>query len=118
MDKRAAEFLANEVNGSKDSMSQKENRSPTLFHTIHYSSLPPPEKSVQRMGKEAFVIVAAGGETTSRTLTMAIYRLLANPKMLERLNGELMTVMPDINVMPSVKSLEALPWLVSTFRLN
>lgn len=70
------------------------------------------------MATKAFGIVIAGAETTSRTLTMAVYYLLTHFKTLERLEQELMTAMPDVRVMPSMKSLETLPWLVRRSRLS
>ena len=117
MHKEAARFLVDQTNGSNIVMIKKgtrPSRPPTIFHAIHNSTLPPHEKSVDRMAEEALVIIAAGGETTSRVLTMAIYYLLVNPAALKRLNGEIFRVMPNVNVMPSVKSLETLPWLVSS----
>lgn len=69
------------------------------------------KKNVIRMATEAFGIVIAGAETTSRTLTVAVYYLLTHFKTLERLEQELMTAMPDVRVMPSMRSLETLPWL-------
>jgi cytochrome P450 len=45
----------------------------------------------ERLAKEGFVIAAAGGDTTSSTISVALYHLLANPHMLSRLRTELAT---------------------------
>lgn len=114
---KASSFVADQISSPKAELDSEIIRPSSIFQAIHHSSLPPAEKSVRRMASEAFAAVIAGGETASRTMTMAVYYLLTNVKALERLDEELLTVMPDVRVMPSLKSLETLPWLVRTSRL-
>ena len=83
-----------------------------LYHILD-SNLPEHEKSKQRMGQEAFSIIAAGGETVGRTLSVATYHLLSNPAVLERLRNELKEAQPDLRVPLAVQKLEQLPFLVS-----
>ena len=98
------------------SLAEKSEQNANFLQQILDSGLPTQEKSKQRMGQEAFSIVAAGGETVARTLTTATYHLLSNPAMLERLRNELREVQPDPRVLPGVQKLEQLPWLVSHHR--
>jgi cytochrome P450 len=88
----------------------------TIFSSILSSRiLPPEEKTTNRIAQEGFVIVVAGGETTARVLTMATFHLLANrDSALLRLRSELTLAMPDKTTRVSIKTLEQLPWLVSS----
>ncbi|KMP06457.1 cytochrome P450 [Coccidioides immitis RMSCC 2394] len=61
---------------------------PTIFHEILRSSLPPEEKSQQRLLDEAQIVVAAG-----------------------RLHKEVADAFPDKNVIPSLLELEKLPYM-------
>lgn len=70
------------------------------------------------MASEACAVVVAASETMSRTMALAMYYLLTNAKALERLEDELLTVMPDVRVIPSIRSLEKLPWMVRKSRLT
>ncbi len=83
-----------------------------LFLSIYESSLPNREKELDRLAHEGFVMVSAGGETTSRVLTMALFHIVSNTRVLERLQEEIMMVMPDATSSPSVKVLSELPYLV------
>jgi cytochrome P450 len=98
---------------SRDQQDEK-TRSPDapLFRAICDSSLPPSEKAARRIAHEAVVVIAAGSETTSRVLSITLYHILSNPDVLERLQREIMTVMPDAAVIPSPKAVEELPYLV------
>lgn len=71
------------------------------------------EKEAERISQEAFVILAAGGETTSRVLTNATYYILADQEsLLASLQAELLQVMPQTSDIPSLVELEKLPLLV------
>lgn len=94
-------------------MDMKAGRTPAIYHAIQQSSLPPSDKTVERMKQESVTLMSAGGETTARILQNAIFHLLANPEALAPLRKELSQVMPDIHATPSVKTLKELPWLVS-----
>ena len=91
-------------------------RSETIFHEIFASNLPHEDKHPERAGQEAFTFLAAGGETTSRCLTVAMYYVLASPSVREKLEHELKAVMPNPLVTPEVKELERLPWLTACIR--
>ncbi|KAL9620050.1 MAG: hypothetical protein Q9160_005428 [Pyrenula sp. 1 TL-2023] len=63
--------------------------SPSLFDVVYHSSLPAQEKTLNRLAEEAFVVIAAGGDTVARALTFAMYYLVSNPACLNRLRDEL-----------------------------
>ncbi|KAG4029628.1 hypothetical protein MFRU_015g01640 [Monilinia fructicola] len=95
----------------KGEILKSEKSAYTLFDAILDSSLPPHEKSISRLANEAFVVAVAGGETTARTLTFVIYYIHTNPRVLERLLAEITTVMPKSSDVPSIKTLQELPYL-------
>ena len=83
-----------------------------LFVSIQESSLPEHEKDVERLAQEGFIMIGAGGETTSRILSMAFFHIISEPRVLKRLQNEIMMVMPNATVIPSVKALDELVYLV------
>ena len=98
--------------------SEKEIEHPTtvhknIFEELYYSSLPPQEKTIDRLNEEGFALILAGGDTSSATLTQLSYHLLANPDVLRTLKEELRVAMPDTQVPLSWQELEKLPFLVS-----
>ncbi|KAL8933993.1 MAG: hypothetical protein Q9216_006123 [Gyalolechia sp. 2 TL-2023] len=88
-----------------------EGNKPRLFQQILESNLPAHEKTSSRMGQEGFSVIAAGGETVARTLTVLTYHLLANPDLLLKLRQELKCAQPDLLTPLSFHELERLPWL-------
>ena len=88
----------------------------TIFETILTSSLPPLEKAVDRLTDEAFVMTVAGGETTAKSLTNAVYHLLANPDWLKLVVAEIDRAMPDVERLPSTSELELLPILTAAIK--
>lgn len=85
------------------------------MQAILSANLPDSEKSYKRMAQEGFSVLTASGDTIARTLTAAIYHLLANPEYLGRLRDELDSVMPDPNTLVHLQSLENLTWFVSSY---
>jgi cytochrome P450 len=78
--------------------------------------LPASEKTIDRITDEAFVMVVAGGETTAKTLTNAVYHILANPAWKNRVLLELDAAMPDASSLPHYADLERLPVLTSVVK--
>lgn len=76
-------------------------------------NIPAHEKTVNRLGGEAWSVVFAGSETTANVLTTIHFHLLANPSKMDRLKEELEGAMPDPNMRPTLQTLEQLPFLVS-----
>jgi len=86
---------------------------PTIFHEILQNpSLPESDRTVLRLKSEALIVVAAGTLTTSWALSVAIYHLLASPRILIRLKAELNAAFSiDSTVQVPLARLEQLPYL-------
>ena len=96
---------------NEDKVPDPEDEGKTVFHELKNSNLPPREKSESRLKDEAGMMVGAGGETTAQTLARTFYHLLENPKVLKKLRGELKQALPDGQEMPSLATLQHLPYL-------
>lgn len=90
----------------------------TIFEELRDSTLPPQEKSVERLMDEGFILIGAGGETTAQTLAVLTFHLLNNPLVLQKLQTELDTAMPDPSRPMSWQQLEQLPYLVRVVLQN
>ncbi|MCJ1434051.1 hypothetical protein MMC27_003417 [Xylographa pallens] len=86
---------------------------PTLFHELIQSDLSESDKSVQRLTDEALIVVGAGTITTSWTLAVATYHLLASPRILTILKNELKSAIPDPNIDVPLAVLDQLPYLAA-----
>jgi cytochrome P450 len=92
----------------------KEKEQPMIFRDVLKSDLPAEEKTIDRLWHDAQTFNIAGTETTAWTLGLLTYYLLANPKLLTRLQTELSTVVKDGRVEEaSTAELEQLPYLVN-----
>ncbi|KAM7200690.1 Cytochrome P450 monooxygenase sdnE [Naviculisporaceae sp. PSN 640] len=96
---------------SKSSLSTHSH--PTIFNELLRSKLPPPEKTVRRLGSEAQQMIGAGVETVAWALTTTVFYLVSNPACLEKLKAELTTALPDPGFLPSSTTLEKLPYLAA-----
>ncbi|OTB00209.1 hypothetical protein M426DRAFT_268132 [Hypoxylon sp. CI-4A] len=83
---------------------------PSIFSSILGSSLPESEKTDTRLTGEGILMMSAGTETTSWTLTVTTYYLMQQPEQLARLRKELEDV--DAGNMKWA-SLEKLPYLTA-----
>lgn len=72
----------------------------------------PEEKAVPHLANEADVLMGAGTTTTAHILSTLTYHVIRNPKILERLQSELGTVMSETQPSPTWQQLEQLPFLV------
>lgn len=105
-------------------------RNDTIFHGLLNSSLPPSEKTIDRLLQEAQLLVVAGQDTTGDsslvpsfliitilahysglTLAFLTFELLANPSCLAKLKTELVHAMPDPDSLPTCIMVENLPYL-------
>ncbi|KAL9017054.1 MAG: hypothetical protein Q9185_005608 [Variospora sp. 1 TL-2023] len=86
---------------------------PSVFEGLLTSSLPPQERTLDRLVKEGMALIVAGSETTAQTLSITTYHLLANPDKLAKLRSTLCASMPDPNAPPSLAQLESNPYLVA-----
>ncbi|KAL7652954.1 hypothetical protein ACMYSQ_007697 [Aspergillus niger] len=92
-------------------------QSKTIFHDLLANpDLPVSEKSVERLGQEAKILVAGGTETTSWTLSVITYYLLSQPHTLSRLRAELIASIPDPTASVGIEVLEHLPYLTAVIQ--
>ena len=84
----------------------------TIFDALKDPSLPPEERSLQRLQDEGVIMVIAGTETTARSLTVAAFYLFQDRSLLLKVREELRQAMPTPTTEPSWTQLEQLPYLV------
>jgi cytochrome P450 len=85
---------------------------PTIFRELIESDLPLQEKSDERLGDEAQLIIAAGLVTTSWALAVASFHIVNKPEIFLKLRKELEAAIPDPALMPvDWLQLEKLPYL-------
>ena len=91
-----------------DSDSSKKEEKRSIFYELRDSAiLPPSEKSLTRLEQEGTLLVMAGTESTAKSIGIAHFHLLSNPKIMHRVRSELNTVPPSA----SWTELEQLPYL-------
>ncbi|KAI1258580.1 putative cytochrome P450 [Xylariaceae sp. FL1019] len=105
--------LASRISGIMNGKDQTRADSPhpTIFSELLGSDLPPQEKTLRRLGGEAQQLIGAGLETVSWAMTTAVFHLLNNPAILEKLRTELEEAIPDPADIPDSLYLERLPYL-------
>ena len=87
---------------------------PSLIrHLIDSDLLPENEKNPARIKGEAQIAMGAGTLTTSHALKHATYHILANPPIQARLMAELRENIPDPSSPPTLRQLEAMPYLMA-----
>ncbi|VUC26000.1 unnamed protein product [Clonostachys rosea] len=93
----------------------------TILLSMMGSDLPSSERTIKRLAAEANVLMIGGTQSTSVTLELVTYHLLANPSIAERLQVELSTVIRDPKIIPPWRNLEKLPYftavILETLRL-
>lgn len=89
-----------------------ENAKSSIFRYIVSSDMPESERSMERLSREAMVLLGAGTATTARTMGFACYYSFSNPRIRERLGEELREVMKDFpERVPRWADLEKLEYL-------
>ncbi|KAL7803486.1 cytochrome P450 [Trichoderma aethiopicum] len=83
----------------------------TILGGILNSSLPPEDKTDERVANEAQLVVLAGEGTTALALTTSLYHLLANPVVLRKLQDELLGAVPERDRLPTALEVGSLPYL-------
>ncbi|KAL9115055.1 MAG: hypothetical protein Q9187_007356, partial [Circinaria calcarea] len=110
---RDCNAIAKKMLTETDNKKYQEKEHPTVFYEIIHSDLPPTEKTPKRLEGEAAAILGAGAVTTAWTLTVAMYHLTVQPQKLERLQGEIRSIMRDPHQPANLQQLEQLPYLTS-----
>lgn len=85
---------------------------PTIFHELMSGRNGAPVLKPIALEDEAQLMVVAGTDTSSNTLTIATAHVLDNPKMYARLRDELQNAWPTLDETPRYEDLEKLPYLV------
>lgn len=87
----------------------------TIIHSMLSSdSLTAEDKTFARLKADAMVLIGAGTETTARTLATAIYHILANKPVHDRVLEEIRTVVPTSDsAIPSTAAIRQLPYLTA-----
>ena len=104
---------ATKLNTYDDDKTAPSNR--TIVHSmLHSNTLNQRDKTFARIKAESMVLIGAGTETTARTLATAIYYILADNAVHERVLAEVRTVMPSSeSPLPSVAAVRQLPYLTA-----
>ena len=71
--------------------------------------------SVHDLTSEAFSLLLAGTESTATTLVQGTFQVLNDKVILEKLQEELSTAIPDKKMLPQLEQLQRLPYLVSIY---
>ncbi|GAB1216557.1 hypothetical protein ATERTT37_005773 [Aspergillus terreus] len=83
----------------------------TIYDKLSDPSVPPEERTLQRIQDEGVILLSAGTETTGRALCMAAFHLAYDKFITNRLRDELRQVMPRPTDTVSWTELEKLPYL-------
>lgn len=75
-------------------------------------SVPPQEKTLDRLEDESALLLGAGTETTARAIAVSMFHLMNNKEMGLKLREELKTVLKTPQSKASWTDLERLPYLV------
>jgi hypothetical protein len=108
--KQSCEALNDSMGGKLDETSSKKN---TIFDALIDPSLPPSERSLDRLTDEGVIVLGAGSETTANNLSLGLYHLAENRTICEKLREELRQVMPTPTSTATWVQLEQLPYFVS-----
>src|SRR5712664_1927866 len=91
----------------------KDTTHPIVFQELLDSNLPQEDKNLGRLRNEGVVLVSAGLDTVRATLEIGTFHLLQQPRIMQKLREELLTVYPDPGDPPSLPVLEQLPYLTA-----
>lgn len=110
-----------QIRDIKASQESAKASKPTVLSDLIKGSLPATEKADRRLQDEAQLIIGAGLATTGWTLSVGTFYLLANPKVLSRLQQELTNAIPDASVENissrlELTELEKLPYLTAVIK--
>lgn len=87
-----------------------------IVSALYNGTLPPEERTIDRMTDEGMTLIFAGTETTGRTLAVTMFHILNNRAYLGRLRKELADAVPECLAQDyqfSMTQIEQLPFLVS-----
>jgi cytochrome P450 len=91
-------------------------RPSTVFDAILRSNLAASEKTVGRLDHDAFTAIFGGGDPAARTMTNCTFWLLTHPFVLQKLQTELDSAIPDGRKVPAMQLVEELPYLSAVMK--
>ncbi|KAL2793511.1 cytochrome P450 [Aspergillus keveii] len=100
-----------EAGTEKEAREGKSSSRRTIAHRLNDPALPAEERSIARQEEESLIVLAAGTETTGRTLSLAAYYIYKDQGLLQRLREEIRTVLPTPTSTCALSELERLPYL-------
>ncbi|BCS18374.1 cytochrome P450 [Aspergillus puulaauensis] len=118
---RMQKDFGTQIRDIKASQETTKASKPTVLSDLITGSLPATEKADRRLQDEAQLIIGAGLATTGWTLSVGTFYLLTNPKVLARLQDELVNAIPDASI-ENISSklewaeLEKLPYLTAVIK--
>lgn len=83
-----------------------------IVHQILASNLPPEDKTLNLVTREACAVALAGTESTGSTITAVVYYLLSQPEKGSRLRADLKGAYEKYGRPPRYHELKELPYLV------
>ncbi|OKP12635.1 Trichodiene oxygenase [Penicillium subrubescens] len=92
--------------------------SDTIFDALVSPSVPPQEKTLDRLEDESALLLGAGTETTARAIAVSMFHLMNNKEMSLKLREELKTVLKNPQSKASWTDLEKLPYLTPVSQSN
>ena len=112
-----AEAKRNRSDENSRGKSKERDRRPSLFRYLLNSDMPESELSVNRLSKEAQVLLGAGTVSTARTLDFIFYYVTANESVRERLSNDLKDIMAQYpEKLPPFTQLEKIPYLAAVIK--
>ncbi|MBF8270334.1 MAG: cytochrome P450 [Gammaproteobacteria bacterium] len=111
--------MAKQIHMVVDDIIATQMKNPNEQHTLlahmlgHYNPEDPGSISLQQIRNEIVVLLMAGHETTANTLAWSWYLLAEHPRVVERLHGELDSVLGDRT--PGFDDVSKLPYTRAVF---
>lgn len=109
-------FMEQKMQVSEEAKKGGPKKRGTIFESLTDPTLPAAERTFSRVHDESGVILQAGTESITRSLTLAAFHLAHQPAMRERLREELRSVLPTPTSTATWAQLEQLPYLVCVKR--
>lgn len=89
-----------------------------MAHDIVNSSLPPAEKSFDRIFEELATVTGAAFETSASTIRLILFHVFTNKRILEQLRTEITTAVAKCPEPIQLQTLEQLPYLTAVLMVG
>lgn len=89
---------------------------PSIYQTVLADpTVPQSEKDPRRLEDDAIFLMMAGTDAPAQVLAITLFHILNSPEVYKKLQAELISGIPDLRTIPSLKNLEKISYLVSQF---